>query len=83
MTRSFPVARPWAGLLLRRIPFAASRAAQVPSEGRGESRDAPQHSTMNPQRFSIVRLIPPYSGLSRLIGGDAARASALFRDKPG
>jgi len=31
----------------------------------------------------VVRDIPPYSGLSRLIGGDAARASALFRDKPG
>ena len=41
-----------------------------------------QKPTMNPQRFSIVRDNPRYSGLSRLIGGDAARASALFRDKP-
>jgi hypothetical protein len=42
----------------------------------------PQHSTMNPQRFSIVRAIPPYSGLSRLIGAMPPGRPPLFRDKP-
>jgi len=52
------------------------------NEGAKTRRIHPTPDTWH-MTLSAVRLIPPYSGLSRLIGDDAARASALFRGKPG
>ena len=40
MTRSRPLARPVVGLRLRRIPFVASQATQVPGRGGEDNRDA-------------------------------------------
>ena len=47
------------------------------------SQTCPQLETGGTPVLRIVRAKPGYSALFRLIGGDAARASALFRDKSG
>ena len=55
-----PLAWPAAGLRLWRIPFAASQAAQVPSDGRGRtcsSVGCSIKSTEGPAFFGILRLL--------------------------